>query len=104
MQYEFDWCPEKAKENLKKHKISFSFATRVFLDPHRIERLDERDDHGEDRYVVLAKIDDVACLVVVYTDRANVTRLISARKAEPNEREKCEKASRPLQPRSVQAT
>ena len=44
---EFDWDPAKARANLRNHKMIFEFATRVFLDPNRIERPDEGDHEGE---------------------------------------------------------
>jgi len=81
---EFEWDPAKAAANLRKHAISFPFATRVFLDPLRQERLDTEEEYGEDRWLVLGHIDDFV-LVVIYAIRGSNIRLISARKAHRND-------------------
>jgi hypothetical protein len=81
MNVEFEWDPAKAETNLRKHKVSFPYAIRVFLDPHRQERLDTREEYGEDRWIVLGRVDEWI-LVVVYTLRGSNIRLISARKAD----------------------
>ena len=80
----FEWDPAKAALNHRKHRISFPYATRVFLDPFRQERLDTREEYGEERWVVLGRVDDMF-LVVVYTLRESNIRLISARKANQND-------------------
>ena len=46
----FEWDPDKADANLRKHQVSFEDASRVFLDPNRIETFDSRDAYGEDRW------------------------------------------------------
>jgi len=81
---EFEWDSAKAALNLRKHRVSFPYATRVFLDPHRQERLDTREEYGEERWVVLGQVDE-RVLVVVYTLRGSRIRLISARKADRND-------------------
>lgn len=81
---EFEWDLAKAALNHRKHGISFPYATRVFLDPHRQERLDTREGYGEEGWIVLGRVDDVV-LVVVYTIRGSNIRLISARKADRND-------------------
>ena len=83
---EFEWDPAKAASNLRDHRISFPYATRVFLDPHRQERLDTREEYDEERWVVLGWVDEWI-LVVVYTLRGSNIRLISARKADRNDYE-----------------
>lgn len=80
----YEWDSAKAVSNLRKHGISFPYATRVFLDPHRQERLDTREEYGEERWIVLGRVDEFV-LVVVYTLRGSNTRLISARKADRND-------------------
>ena len=82
---DFGWDAGKAAANLRKHRVSFEDAARVFLDPNRIESYDVRDV-GEDRWKTVGMVDP-ALLVVVYTVRGkDVIRLISARKADANER------------------
>ena len=78
---EFEWDSVKAASNLRDHRISFPYAARVFLDPHRQEQLDARVDYGEARWIVLGRVDEWI-LVVVYTLRGSNIRLISARKAD----------------------
>jgi uncharacterized DUF497 family protein len=82
----FEWGTTKAFVNLRDHLISFPYATRVFLDLHRQEQLDTREEYGEDRWIVFGRVDEWI-LVVVYTLRGSNIRLISARKADPGESE-----------------
>ena len=82
----FCWDEEKDRTNRRKHQVGFQLAARVFLDPSRIERYDDR--HGEDRCIVIGAVDSTV-LVVVYTVRDNqdeTIRLISARRANAQER------------------
>ncbi|MGB0123138.1 MAG: BrnT family toxin [Silvibacterium sp.] len=81
---EFSWDSRKAASNLKKHGIPFPIATRVFLDEYRIERLDESEDYGESRFTTTGIVDGLE-IVVVYTLREDNVRVISARKADPDE-------------------
>jgi uncharacterized DUF497 family protein len=86
---EFEWDSSKAKANLRKHRVSFEDAARVFLDPQRIETVDDRENYGEDRWKTVGLVEP-ALLAVVYTVRGkdgNLIRLISARKADAHERE-----------------
>lgn len=82
---EFDWDPQKAAANLADHKVGFEQAKGVFGDPFAIEFLDDREDYGEDRFVIIGMTEG-RLLTVVYTLRADRTRIISARRAEPRER------------------
>jgi uncharacterized DUF497 family protein len=60
-------------------------ARDVFRDPSAIEWLDDREDYGEDRYVIIGMVDN-RLLYVAYAMRGEVIRIISARGAEPHER------------------
>ena len=80
----FEWDAEKAAFNLRKHNISFETAANVFFDENRIEKLDKEHSYNEDRWKVLGKVAEV--LLVIYTEREDKTRIISARKATPKER------------------
>ena len=85
---DFEWDFHKAESNLRKHGVSFEEAARVFLDPNRIETFDARDVYGEDRWKTVGLVEP-ALLTVIYTVRgkdSEVIRLISARKADANER------------------
>jgi len=84
----FEWDAKKAATNLRKHRVSFEDAARVFLDPNRIETFDGRDAYGEDRWKTVGLVEP-ALLAVVYTVRGKVSetiRLISARRADAYER------------------
>jgi hypothetical protein len=80
----FEWDEEKEKINIKKHHISFNLAKKVFNDINRIEIYDIQHSIDEDRYNTIGLVDDV--LFVVYTERQDNIRLISARLATPQER------------------
>lgn len=80
-----EWDEHKNEINKRKHGISFETAARVFEDLNRIELYDERHSSEEERYIVLGLVRKV--LFVVYTDRGDATRIISARKATAAETE-----------------
>jgi uncharacterized DUF497 family protein len=83
----FEWDNEKNQINIKKHGIHFETAARVFADENRLELFDELHSDFEDRYITIGMINNVAYIVmVVYTERDNAIRLISARKATNQER------------------
>lgn len=89
----FDWDDAKAASNKTKHGVSFNLASRVFFDPHRIETYDDREGYGEDRWVTIGYADPTV-LYVVYTVREGETiRLISARKANDQERKQYRQAN-----------
>ena len=60
-------------------------AREVFNDPFALDWLDESEDYGEDRYAVIG-MSEGRLLFVAYTVRGELTRIISARGAEPFER------------------
>ena len=80
----FEWDDEKAEINLKKHKVAFEDAVFVFQDVNRIEFYDAEHSDDEDRYVAIGIVGTI--LVVVFTERKDVARMISARKADSVER------------------
>ena len=80
----FEWDSEKAALNRRKHKVSFETATNVFFDENRIEKLDEDHSDDEERWQVIGKVNKI--LFVIYTEREDRTRIISARKADKDER------------------
>ena len=80
----FEWDEEKNIINREKHKISFETAAYVFDDPYYIEMFDFEHSVDEDRYIAIGKVGDV--LFVVFTERKDTIRLISARLATNAER------------------
>jgi uncharacterized DUF497 family protein len=81
---ECEWDEQKARQNIANHGVPFEYATRVFLDLHRLDTEDARRDYGEERRLTLGKIEGRLC-VVAYTMRGQIIRLISARKANARE-------------------
>jgi uncharacterized DUF497 family protein len=78
MDIEFD--PDKAAENLRKHRVSFAHAEQALRDPAAVT-VEDPDAEGEPRFVTLGMDALGRTLVVVYTPRDERTRIISARKA-----------------------
>lgn len=81
----FEWDDSKAATNLLHHGVDFRDAIHVFGDPYRLELEDDRYDYGESRFRVLGQVNGVL-LAVIFTERQESIRLISARTAEPHER------------------
>jgi uncharacterized DUF497 family protein len=81
-----EWDEEKNIRNKQEHDLSFEAAQYVFVDPERLERFDrsEGNTSGEVRWQTLGMVDKV--LFVVYTERGENKRIISARLAEKHER------------------
>ncbi len=82
---EFEWDEDKSILNKQKHKISFETAAHVFDDPNYIEIYDFEHSIDEDRYIAIGKVGDI--LFVVFTEKRDTIRLISARLATSVERE-----------------
>ena len=80
----FEWDENKNSINKEKHKISFETAAYVFNDPYYIEMYDFEHSIDEDRYIAIGKVGDV--LFVVFTERRDTVRIISARLATSVER------------------
>lgn len=85
---QFDWDPEKAASNLKKHDgVSFTEAESVFGDPLAAVFSDEDHSFEEKREIIIGYSMRQRLLVVSFTERADdVIRIISARRADPEER------------------
>jgi uncharacterized protein len=81
----FEWDNKKAKENLRKHGVSFHEATSVFDDPLSATISDPDHSVAESRFVTIGISRRSRLLVVVHTDRGDRLRMISARPAEPAE-------------------
>ena len=79
----FVWDEEKAKINKRKHKVSFETAARVFLDEYLIDNFDEIHSDFEERIQIIGKVGNV--LTVIYTERGDRNRIISARRATKDE-------------------
>jgi uncharacterized DUF497 family protein len=82
----FEWDPEKAAQNLRRHGVSFEEASRTFRDPlsRTIHDPDHSDD--EDRFLLLGQAETGRLVVVSHTYRGRRIRIISARVAGHRER------------------
>jgi len=84
---EFEWNDAKAEANLQAHGVSFELATTLFKDPFAIERLDDREDYGEERFVIVGMAEGEILLFAAYTERGERIRLISTRRATQHEQD-----------------
>lgn len=83
----YEWDAGKNVANLMKHGISFEEALLIF-EGDVLTGVDTRRDYGETRRVSIGAIQGLIVVVVVHTDRDGLIRIISARLANRNERQK----------------
>ena len=86
MQYPFESDPDKDKENIRKHRVSFERAATVFRDPKQLSIFDARHSEDEDRWITMGIDSSGTLRIVVHTfipvsRSAYKIRIISARKA-----------------------
>ena len=86
MEMKFEWDEKKNSINQMKHGVSFKEAATVLSDPNRYELYDRAHSLFERRWLVIG-INGCGVLTVCFTERKNITRIISARKANKNEKE-----------------
>ena len=86
----FEWDPEKARANLRRHGVSFEEAAAIFGDWLHITRPDPLHSTDEERFVTIGMSTRNRLLVVIHTDRADRVRIISARAANRLEKENYE--------------
>jgi uncharacterized DUF497 family protein len=82
----FDWDPQKAEANLRKHGVSFDEAATVFLDPMAVSGPDPEHSVGEDRYITFGFSRLGRLLAICHTYRPGAIRIISARRVTRGER------------------
>jgi uncharacterized DUF497 family protein len=81
----FEWDAAKAEANYLKHGVDFPVAIEVFSDPFGIEQADPRSaEYGEDRFLITG-MGGGSLLTVVYAERGESLRIISARRATKRE-------------------
>jgi uncharacterized protein len=85
---DYQWNPDKAQSNLKKHGIQLADSVAVFADDHALTIEDEHPD--EERFITIGMDAFGRILVVVYSYREDSIRIISARKATAKERKQYE--------------
>ncbi|MGV2831468.1 BrnT family toxin [Myxosarcina sp. GI1(2024)] len=94
---ELEWDEQKNQTNIIKHGISFQEAQEVFKDPKLLTYVDDRFNYEEIRELSIGQLflpeQPVIVVLVVHTDRNEVTRIISARRANKKERRRYEQRS-----------
>jgi uncharacterized DUF497 family protein len=90
LRYTFEWDPVKAKENLRKHGVSFQRAAELILDPLAVSVVDPEHSETEERWVTTGRDTHGRILVLVHTFSETSAeeckiRVISARKATKGE-------------------
>ena len=90
MTTEFEWDPEKAEANLRKHGVTFAELATVFFDPLSITIRDPLHSQDENRFVITGVSESQRHLVVVHVDRGDRIRIVSARLATTTERKRYE--------------
>jgi uncharacterized protein len=87
MRLEFEWHDAKAEANWKRHGVRFELARTVFNDPLAVEFVDDREDYGEERFVIAGMAEGRILLLVAFNERDERIRIISARRATQREQD-----------------
>lgn len=77
----FEWDPEKDRANEAKHGVTFAEARTAIVDPFVVLSPDDQHSLGEHRYSAIGMSHAGRLLIVVYTERGDRVRIISARRA-----------------------
>ena len=86
--HEFNWHHAKARSNYAKHGVAFDTAQKAFSDPFMVEVVDDTDNYGQERFLVIGMVEGQGQLLsVIYTPRQGRYRLISARRATKDEQD-----------------
>ncbi|HEX8363587.1 MAG TPA: BrnT family toxin [Longimicrobium sp.] len=93
MGFHFEFDLEKAVGNTIKHGVSFAEAQTVFLDPLALEAPDPEHSMQEERLLLVGRSVRQRLLVVVFTERGDSIRIISAREATRHEKRIYEEGS-----------
>jgi uncharacterized DUF497 family protein len=79
--FKFEWNEVKARDNARKHNVTFEEGSSVFHDLLLVTFPDDEHSITEDQFISLGRSERGRILLVVHTDRGNAIRLISCRKA-----------------------
>ena len=82
---EFEWDDAKAEANFRKHGVRFEHAADACEDPFALIELEDSQDYGEDRYALIGRAAG-GVITVIFTERDERIRIISAREANFHER------------------
>jgi uncharacterized protein len=90
----FEWSPRKAAQNYVDHAVTFEEASSVFGDPLGRIVDDPRHSRAEERFVLIGLSRNSHLLAVMFTERGDRIRLISARPVTRAERRNYEESAR----------
>ena len=82
----FEWDENKANSNVHRHKMTFEEASTAFKDTFSFTIDDPLHSQDENRLILLGMSYKNRLIVVIHTERDNIIRIISARKASKKER------------------
>jgi uncharacterized protein len=71
----FEWDDAEAEANFRKHEVRFEHAAEACEDTDALIELDDSEDYGEDRFILIGRAAD-GVLTVVYTERNDRVRII----------------------------
>jgi uncharacterized DUF497 family protein len=77
----YEWDTRKAAANLRKHRVAFTEAATVFLDPLAVTYQDPDHSETEHRYITVGESTRGGVILVSHLDRRDRIRIISARRA-----------------------
>ena len=87
---QFSWDRWKAAGNVEKHSVTFEEAASVFRDPLAVIFDDDLHSEEEYREVIMGHSERNRLLIVSFTERDDIIRIISARTAKKRERDSYE--------------
>ena len=93
MGIDFEWDPNKAAQNLRKHSVSFEEAATVFQDDLSITVPDPDHSMEEERFITVGLSSQNRLLIVSHVERGDCIRIVSARELTPGEKRQYEEAS-----------
>lgn len=83
----FEWDDEKAEANFRKHGVHFDAAQAAFRDAFGVDEIDLSMNYGEQRYTLIAQAAGTL-IAVIYVERGDRVRIISARQATRREHDR----------------
>ena len=93
MSIHFEWDPNKALENIQKHRVAFEEAATVFRDDLSITVPDPDHSTAEDRFITVGLSNLRRLLMIAHTERGDSIRIISARELTHRERRQYEEGN-----------
>jgi uncharacterized DUF497 family protein len=91
---QFEWDPDKERENIEKHGVSFSEAATIFGDPLSLMFYDPDHSLDEDRYLTIGMSSAGRLVITSHTDRDDTVRIINAREVTPGEQKDYEEGNK----------